>query len=62
MVIPWRDWLASQLRFLSGHRYFSPAARALREAGKLSNIRLLERLLEEGSGPEYASDEADASA
>lgn len=43
----WQDWLETQQRFLSEHRYFTPAARALREAGKRENLALLDRLLED---------------
>lgn len=38
-------WSEQQLGFLQGHRYFTPAARGLREAGKLKNITLLETKL-----------------
>jgi uncharacterized protein len=43
--IPEAEWYARQLAFLRNHRYFTTAARALRDAGKLRNIALLERLL-----------------
>jgi uncharacterized protein len=42
-------WLERQLRLLRSHRYFTPSARALRDAQKARNIALLERLL--GSAP-----------
>lgn len=45
LVIPWQTWLENQLRFLTDHRYFTPAARALRDEGKRRNIELLERLI-----------------
>ena len=45
MVIPWQTWLENQRDFLSGHRYFTPAARTLRDAGKQANVELLERLI-----------------
>lgn len=43
--IPWQAWLETQLRFVSGHRYFTPAARALRDEGKRRNLELLRRLI-----------------
>jgi len=45
LVIPWDTWLKNQLNFLRTHRYFTPAARALRDEGKHRNIELLERLI-----------------
>jgi predicted metal-dependent HD superfamily phosphohydrolase len=45
LIIPWQAWLESQLRFLQSHRYFTVAAQALRQDGKLKNIELLERLI-----------------
>ena len=38
-------WFSNQLRFLRSHSYFTPAARALRAAGKQANILALERHL-----------------
>jgi len=38
------DWYAQQLRFLQTHRYYTDAARALRDAGKQCNIELLQTL------------------
>lgn len=43
--IPMAEWYMHQLAFLRDHRYFTPAARALRNPGKQRNIALLERLL-----------------
>jgi uncharacterized protein len=43
--IPEAEWYARQLAFLRNHRYFTTAARALREAGKQRNIALLQRLV-----------------
>ena len=43
--IPEAEWYARQLAFLRNHRYFTSAARALREPGKQRNAALLERLL-----------------
>lgn len=40
-----REWYTSQLAFLRAHHYWSPAARGLRDAGKLRNIALMEGLL-----------------
>lgn len=48
LIIPWQTWLQGQLRFLQSHQYFTPAARALRQDGKLKNIELLERLIRDG--------------
>lgn len=45
MDIPLQTWLETQLRFVKEHQYFTPAARALRDEGKLRNIELLERLI-----------------
>lgn len=38
-------WYAAQLNFLTQHRYWTPAARRLRDAQKARNIELLQRLL-----------------
>ncbi|HMQ30255.1 MAG TPA: phosphohydrolase [Chloroflexaceae bacterium] len=38
-------WLADQLRFLAGHRYWTAAARALRDRGKAANREALGALL-----------------
>ena len=45
MDISWQAWLEGQLNFLQSHHYFTPAAQALRQDGKLKNIELLERLI-----------------
>ena len=45
LQIPWQTWLENQLQFLQTHRYFTPAARSLRDEGKHRNIELLERLI-----------------
>jgi len=45
MDITWQAWLEGQLHFLQSHHYFTPAAQALRQDGKLKNIELLERLI-----------------
>ncbi len=42
-----RDWYTRQLAFLSGHEYFTAAARSLRDAGKQENIAELKRRLED---------------
>jgi hypothetical protein len=39
------DWYANQLQFLRSHTYFTASARALRNAGQLNNIRVLEKWL-----------------
>lgn len=49
--VAWPDWLRSQLSFLSGHRYFTPVARTLRDPGKAANVVLLEELIRSGAGP-----------
>jgi len=41
----WPAWLELQLLFLRSHRYFTDAARALRDDGKQRNIELLETLI-----------------
>jgi uncharacterized protein len=56
MVIPRQTWLETQLRFLKDHRYFTPAARALRDEGKRRNIELLERLVRGEAAPEISFD------
>jgi hypothetical protein len=43
-AISWSEWLQQQLQFLQAHRYFTPEAAALRDAGKLRNIELLRQL------------------
>lgn len=44
------EWYTGQLRFLEGHRYFTPAARKRRDAGKKRNIAAVRRLLKEMVG------------
>ncbi len=39
------EWYSYQLRFLQDHRYFTTAARALRDAGKQHNVEVVTRLL-----------------
>jgi len=41
----WPEWLELQLLFLRSHRYFTEAARQLRENGKQRNIALLETMI-----------------
>jgi uncharacterized protein len=45
-----RDWWSAQIRFLQGHAYFTPAARALRQAAKVRNMLILQQRL--GAGPQ----------
>jgi predicted metal-dependent HD superfamily phosphohydrolase len=52
MTIPWQTWLENQHRFLTEHRYFTPAARSLRDEGKQRNIEMLERLIRGGTAPD----------
>ncbi len=40
-----QEWYRSQLNFLQSHRYWTSAARRLRDSGKQANIAALERLL-----------------
>jgi len=40
------DWYSRQLQFLESHTYFTASARALRDAGQLRNIHVLEKMLE----------------
>jgi len=56
MVIGWQTWLENQHRFLTDHRYFTSAARDLRDEGKLKNIELLERLIRGETVPDISSD------
>jgi len=56
MAIPWQRWLKNQLQFLQSHQYFTPAARILRDAGKLKNIQLLERVIQGEPTPEVVWD------
>ena len=51
MDIPWQTWLQIQLQFLQTHRYFTPVAQTLRNAGKQKNIELLQRLIGESHAP-----------
>ena len=39
------EWYVSQLEFLQGHRYFTPAAHAQRAAGKVTNTQWLHQQL-----------------
>lgn len=51
-------WLEEQVAFLQRHRYFTPAARALREPGKQRNRRLLDELVrQELAGPAESPEE-----
>lgn len=43
--LPDSAWYDQQIRFLQGHRYWTRAARDLRDAGKRQNIALLAALL-----------------
>ena len=45
--MPLKEWYRRQLDFLSTHRYFTAAARSLRDAGKQRNITELQRRLAE---------------
>ena len=45
-----REWYAGQLNFLRAHRYWTAAARAIRDPVKRANIAALERLLAASEG------------
>ncbi|HEY89664.1 MAG TPA: phosphohydrolase [Thermoflexia bacterium] len=45
--LPLKSWYRQQGDFLRTHKYFTPAARALRRGQKLENIALLEKLWSE---------------
>lgn len=47
-TIPELEWYARQLDFLTSHRYWTAAARSLRDMGKQQNIVLLGKLLQDG--------------
>ncbi len=47
MLITDEEWYSGQLEFIQSHRYFTAAARTLREARKQQNIKELIKLLEE---------------
>jgi uncharacterized protein len=51
-IIGEAEWLATQLRFLQEHVYFSGAARVLRDPGKVQNVSLMRQALHglNGSG------------
>jgi uncharacterized protein len=40
-----REWYGQQADFVRSHRYWTPAARTLRDRGKARNLRALEQLL-----------------
>ena len=40
-------WFSEQLKFLENHKYFTPSAQTLRDAGQLKNIIRLKRQLKE---------------
>jgi uncharacterized protein len=40
------DWFSRQIQFLESHIYFTTSAQALRHAGQLKNLRVLEKILE----------------
>ena len=56
MDIPWQTWLEIQLQFLQRHRYFTPVAQALRDAGKQKNIEMLKNLLGDAHVPGLTAD------
>lgn len=46
VVVELQEWYRRQTGFLQTHRYFTQAARHLRDAGKQANIERLQRLLD----------------
>jgi uncharacterized protein len=48
---PWANWLHEHRAFLRRHRYFTAAARSLRDEGKRQNMVLLEELLRQIAMP-----------
>ncbi len=50
MELPLKEWYRQQEDFLRAHKYFTPAARALRRSKKLENIALLEKLWRRARG------------
>lgn len=44
------QWFGGQLKFIEGHSYFTPSARALRDAGQAINAAALRRRLEQVNG------------
>lgn len=56
LSISWHDWLESQLRFMRAHHYFTPAAQALRQQGKLKNIELMEQMIRAGQAAGTGAD------
>lgn len=49
MVGSWEDWNRLQLKFISGHQYFTKTAQQLREVNKQQQIERIEKLIKEGS-------------
>lgn len=52
------EWLRGQAEFLTEHRYFSPAARTLRDQGKARNLLLMRRALANMDGSSAIGDRA----
>ncbi len=48
------QWFGGQLKFVEGHSYFTPSARALRDAGQAINAAALRRQLEKANGKSRA--------
>lgn len=46
--LPWLAWQSSQLSFLKEHRYFTSAAKSLRDASKREHIAILEETIRQG--------------
>src|SRR5690554_6250958 len=51
MVGSWEDWNRLQLKFISGHQYFTKTAQQLREVNKQQQIERIEKLIKEGPTP-----------
>ena len=58
-AIPEETWLRDQTRFLQDHHYFSPAAQALRNAGKARNLALMQYALRSVNGAAARTGEGD---
>lgn len=47
-----KEWNVLQLKFLTGHQYYTKSAQALREVNKQTQIERIKRLIEEDTGEE----------
>jgi hypothetical protein len=44
----WNEWNRLQIKFISGHQYFTKTAMSLREVNKQKQIERIRKLLERG--------------